>query len=213
MIRLTPSEQEKVAALDRAMHNEFASVLTPAELETYDLRMSNTANNLRYNLAKFEPTEAEFRSLYRLQSAFDEQFNGMPYSTQEQMKARSEANTRLQEQIAAALGPERYPEYQRASDYNFRQTSLLVERLGLPAETATALYTVQKETEDRRNEIYRSTTAETRDQMPQRLTALHADASKRVETLLGGKRSAIDAYGQYGGSWLTNLLPRPAPKK
>lgn len=209
---LTPTERDKVNALEKAMHQEFASVLTPAELENYDLRTSNTANNLRYSLADFGASEAEFRALYRLQSAFDDQyrFTGGTMS-QDQQRARSDAQRKLNEDIAAALGAERYADYQRASDYNFRQTSQLVSRLNLPPETAMTLYAVQKDTEERRNAIYRNTTPESRSQMTPKLTALAEEATTRVNTILGGNKTATEAYKQYGGSWLTNMVPRPAP--
>ena len=209
---LTPTERDKMTALEKAMHQEFASVLTPAELEHYDLRTSNTANSLRYTLSNFGASEAEFRALYRLQSTFDEQhrFTGGTMS-QDQQRARSDAQRKLSEDIAAALGAERYADYQRASDYNFRQTSQLVSRLNLPPETATTLYAVQKNIEERRNAIYRDSTPESRSQMTQKLTVLAAEATTRVNAILGGNQTATTAYKQYGGSWLTNMVPRPAP--
>jgi hypothetical protein len=216
--QLTPSEREKINAMEKAMHAEFAAVLTPEELEHYDLRTSNTANNLRYTLANFGATEAEFRALYRLQSAFDEQYR---YSggtmTPEQQRARSDAQKKFNEDIAAALGTARYADYRRASDYNFRQTSQLVSRLNLPPETAMSLYAVQKDAEDRRNALYRNSTPESRGQMTEKLTALANEATARITTILGGNATATAAYKQYGGSWLNNLVPRPpvapTPKK
>lgn len=209
---LTPTERDKLSGLEKAMHQEFAAVLSPRELENYDLRTSNTANNLRHTLSNFGASESEFRALYRLQSAFDEQhrFTGGTMS-QDQQRARSDAQRKLNDDIAAALGAERYADYQRASDYNFRQTSQLVSRLNLPPETATTLYAVQKDTEERRNAIYRDTTPESRSQMTQKITALAAEATTRVNAIFGGNKTATDAYKQYGGSWLTNMVPLPAP--
>ena len=45
---ITPDEREKIRALEKAQLAEFATVLTPAEFEDYNLRTSNVANNLRY---------------------------------------------------------------------------------------------------------------------------------------------------------------------
>ena len=210
--QLTPGEREKLAAVEKAMHTEFAAVLTPEELEQYDLRTSNTANSLRQRLRSFDATEAEFRTLYRLQRAFDEQhaFTGAP-STPEQSRLRSEAQQGLQKQIEAELGAARFADYQRSSDYQFQQASLLVARLGLPAATATSLYDVQKEFEKRRNDAYRSSTPATRQDLPQHMTALQEEATARITAILGGNRTVIDAYKQYGGSWLVNFAPRPPP--
>jgi hypothetical protein len=210
---MLPDEEAKLEALEKAQHAEIAGVLSPQQLEDYDLRMSNTANQLRYNLVAFDPTEQEFRTLYRLQSAFDEQW-GMFRGNQseEQMRARSDAQKLLNDQIAGALGPARYADYQRATDYNYRRTTQLVARLNLPPETANNLYTVQKEFEQRRNDLYRSGGSAS---APTQGAVLQQEAVARVTTILGDAKH-VEAYEQYGGSWLRNLAPQrpraPAPK-
>jgi hypothetical protein len=208
---LTPSEREKVNQLEQAMQREIAAVLTPDERENYELRTSNTANQLRFTLAEFNTTEAEFRALFRLQSAFDEQHRYVGGGqTPEQQRTRSDAYKKLNEDIAATLGVARYAEYQRATDYNFRQTNTLVSRLNLPPETAMSLYAVQKDVEERRNALYRSGSPAqpaTREQ----LSALASEAAARITTVLGGNKTATELYKQHGGSWLTSLVPRPAP--
>ena len=209
--QLTPSEREKSAALEKAMHAEFATVLTPEELEHYDLRTSNTANSLRHRLSTFEATEAEFRALFRLQRAFDEEHAYTGTSTPEQSRLRGEAQRDLEQKIAAALGPARHADYQRSTDYHFQQANLLVGRLGLPPETTHSLYAVQKEFEERRNAMYRDSTPATREELPQQMAALEKEATGRISTVLGGNTTAVEAYKQHGGNWLTNLAPRPAP--
>lgn len=219
---LTPTEREQIRQLEKTMHGEFAAVLTPEELEHYDLRTSNTANGLRHTMSTFDPSEAEFRAVFRLQKAYDDQ--QQPYTpgmSREQMRARSDSQKQLQDQIAAALGPARYAEYQRSSDYNYRQTSQLVGRLGLPPETTAALYAVQKEFEERRNTLYRSATPAAPTAMNEPIRALQQEAISRVTRVLGGNATAADAYKEYGGSWITNMTPRtpvptpppPPPKK
>lgn len=213
---MLPDEQAKYDALDKAMHGEFAAVLTPQDLEDYDLRTSNSANQLRYNLVAFNATEQEFRALYKLQSAFDEEFRmlrGTP--SEDQMRRRSEGQKQLNDQIKAALGTDRYAEYQRATDYNFRQTTQLVARLELPPETANSLYAVQKEFEQRRNDIYRSSSgggaAPGSERLVEQATALQQEALARVTPILGSA-SYVEAYKQYGGSWLANMVPRSPPR-
>jgi hypothetical protein len=212
---LLPDEAAKIDALDKAERAEIASVLSPAELEEYNLRTSNTANRLRSNLAAFDPTEAEFRALYKLQSAFDDQYaytRSQP--TDEWMKARSDAQRQLNDAIKSTLGADRYANYQRASDNNFRQTTQLVARLELPPETANQLYAVQQEFQQRRTAIYQNR-PDSPEQFNQQLAALQQEALTRVTPLLGGTSRGVDAYKTYGGSWLVNLVPRqaiPAPK-
>lgn len=212
---LTPGERERLGALEKAMHAEFAAVLSPAELENYDLRTSNTANNIRFNLSTFQPSEAEFRAIYRLQSAYDEQFGGMAGPSLQDPTARRDAMKQLSSQIEAALGPARYADYQRSSDYNYQQTSRLVARLGLPAETATSLHAVQKEFEERRTAFFNQGNVD-RDRASEHLGALQKEATGRVTTVLGGNVTAVAAYRENGGTWLANFAPRlppPPPRK
>jgi hypothetical protein len=211
---MLPDERAKIDALDKAMHGEFAGVLSPQELEDYDLRTSNTANQLRYNLSAFDPTEQEFRTLYKLQSAFDEQwapYRGMGMQSEDQMRARGEAQRQLTDQIKAALGGARYAEYQRATDYNYRQTTQLVARLELPPEAAIQVYAVQQDIQDRMRNYQ---AMPPNDERLSQFSALATEAQTRITAVIGPK--GYEAYKQYGGSWLQNLAPRPprppAPK-
>ncbi len=207
--QMLPEEREKVNALEKAMHNELAAVLSPAELEAYDLRMSNTANNMRYNLAAFDASEQEFRAIYRLQKDFDDQFNnytGGPMS-EEQRKARMDAQKALDENLKSALGADRYAEYQRATDYNYRTTTQLVARLELPPETTNQIYAVQKEYQDRARAIYQDSSIPPQDRTA-KVQSLLPEIQGKLTPLLTAR--GYDAYKQYGGSWLQQFQPRPA---
>jgi hypothetical protein len=214
---LLPDERQKINALQKAMHDEFAAVLSPEELEAYDLRASPTANQLRYNLTAFDATEDEYRAIFKVQRAYDEQLRDLAPTlgsgplTPEQSRARQTIQEQLNADLKAALGDQRYADYQRAMDYNYRQTTQLVARLNLPPQTANELYAVQKEMEQRRMNFAASAngTALTREQAMEQMTALQQEATARVTSALGGNAAALEAYKQYGGSWLANLVPRP----
>ncbi len=205
------TDRAKLDALEKERHDSLARVLSPAELVEYDLRNSSTADSLRTNLSAFNPTEAEFRALYPLQAAFDERWSndfGLTLSADER-RQRDDAQKLLTDQIKASLGPERAADYDRTTDYNYRRTSQLVERLELPPETANNLWAAQKEFQQRRMDIYRTAAP---DERVAQLTALQQEAITRVTPLLGGA-SGVEAYKQYGGSWLQSLVPRPAPPR
>lgn len=204
---ILPEERQKLAELDKALHADFAAVLTPDELAEYDLRSSNTAQNLRFSLVAFDASEQEYRAIFQLQQAFDEKFGRMyAQPSQDEMRARREAQGQLTADIKAALGPERTADYERATDYNYRQTSQLVTRLGLPPETAAQVYAVQKEIQQRVSSVYQGNP--TPAQRNEALATLAEEAKTRIGTVLGPK--GFDAYRQNGGSWMQQLQPRPA---
>lgn len=201
-------------SLEKAQRAEIASVLTPQELEDYDLRTSRTANTLRRQLASFNPTEQEFRALFALQRPFDDQYNldlilgaGGPTQDQERlMRDRSTAQRQLTEDIKTTLGEQRYAEYQRSTDGNYQQTARLVARLELPPETANQVYTVQQDMQQRVRTLQMDRNLAPADRNTQ-LAALATEAQAKITATLGPR--GYDAYKQYGGSWLQQLQPRP----
>lgn len=206
----TIADREKISALEKEQHAAIGRVLTPQELFEYDLRTSTTADMLREELSAFQPTEEEYRAIYPIRAAFDERFGVfVPALTPEKMRERNEASRLMATQIKGVLSPGRAAEYDRSTDYNYRRTSQLVARLELPPETTTQLYTVQKEFDQRRGELYRNATSPAdRARINEQLRAMQQEAVARVTPLLGGARG-VEAYKQFGGSWISNMVPRP----
>lgn len=194
----------------RELRTALASLLSPAELEEYDLRNSNTGQSMRRELASFNATEEEFRAIYKLRQPFDEKYsyeNGLP--SQAAMNERATAQKQLTSDIQALLSPERAAEYERAIDFNYQRTAQLVARLELPPETATTLFNTQKEFEKRRSEIYRTNGSDAAARN-QQLATLQQEAIAQVTQVLGSA-SRVEAYKPYGGQWITNMIPRPRP--
>ena len=205
------TDRAKMTALDKEQTEAIAALLTPEEFTEYKLRSSNTANVLREQLSAFEPTEEEFRALFKLREPFDEKYNlssGSSMVMNEQIaRERSAAEKAVNEQFKATLSPERATAYDRSTDYNYRRTSQLVTRLELPAETTDRVWQAQKEFEQRRNDVYRLATP---DQRPLMLKSLQQEAVATLTTMLGNERN-VEAYRQYGGSWLQSMVPTPRP--
>ena len=201
-----------LAPLEREQRAALAAVLSPTELEEYDLRNSNTGRSLRSELSAFNATEDEFRAIFKLRQPFDERFAsfGGGFLSQEQMQQRTEAQKQMLAQLRSFLTPERAVEYERATDYNFRQTSQLVARLELPPQTTVSLWNTQKEFEKRRGELYGAGVALTAEERTRQLTVLQQEAIAKVTPLLG-TASRVETYRQYGGTWISNLVPRPRP--
>lgn len=203
---MLPEDRAKLALLDKEQRADFAQFLTPQELADYDLRSSNTAMQMRYNLSAFAPTEAEFRQIFDLQKAFDDK-NGqmLPGMTQEQMRLRNEEQKKISEQIKAALGPERGADYERANDFVYRQASLVAERLNLPKTAAVDVWNVQKDLEKRTQALVTDNTVAPEARMAQR-AALVEEANAKVTAALGERGATI--YKQNGGFWLQTPTPR-----
>jgi hypothetical protein len=213
-MNMTAEDRAKLALLEKEQRADIAQLLSSKELEDYELHTSNTANQMRYQLSAFAPNEEEFRTIYKLQSAFDEKYNlqnlmatqGTP-AAPDLMRQRVEAQKQLTDEVKAALGTERGADYERAIDGNFQQISRVVDRLELPKEAAVQVWEVQKDAEQRLRAI-----ALDRTLLPaartEQFAALAQEANAKVTAALGQR--GVDVYQQYGGNWLQNLQSRAA---
>lgn len=209
---MLPEDQAKMALIAKEQRADIEKLLTPAELEEYDLRNSNTANRLRFQLSAFSPTEEEFRTLYRLTQAAEAQSGARTDGTQigpisaEDRARQQAAKAALQAQIDAALGPARAAEYRQAIEPAYQEVARLLNRLDLPVTIAPQVISVQQDIQQRANAVRqdRSLTAEDR---TSQLEVLAQEAQARLTSSLGQR--GYEAYKNYGGWWVNNLVPRP----
>ena len=95
------------------MELDLAKILTPEELEDWQLRSSDLSAGLRRQLTDFKPTEQEFRAIYRLQKSFETDWprRGAPPEDPAQMPRYSAAREQFLAQVQQALGAERFGDY------------------------------------------------------------------------------------------------------
>ena len=70
---LTDAEKNWLSQLDAQQSKALDHLLTPAEREDLDIRVSSTAEELRTSLAGTDVSENEFRSLVKLKQSYEEQ--------------------------------------------------------------------------------------------------------------------------------------------
>jgi hypothetical protein len=147
-----PEDAERQRYLRQQRRSDIEALLTAEELAAYDMRTSSTASFLRYNLAGFDATEEEFKTLYALRKPLesltsDHIIAGAPPT--ESSKARRDLEATVDAGIKATLGDKRYAEYKRSQDYDYRTFLGLTKRLDLPAEKAAAGYEVKRALEEK----------------------------------------------------------------
>ena len=122
----------------------LAEVLSPEELLEYNLRMSNSANMLRSELGGFDISEEEFRDMYTLREAFDEEYGTFGpvegQDPQEWYQQRSEGEKDMKTAYKEVLGDDRYREYQH--EQTFRGSSLrnVAKEFDIPREDIYDVY-------------------------------------------------------------------------
>jgi len=202
-------DQAELQKLQKQREAELAQVLSPEELEDYQLRNSETAQNLRTQLAGFQPSEEEFRKLFRLQKTFDDQLSqaadssGDPAAESARTRAYQAATEALNNEMQETLGPERYAEYQRAQDDDYRSLLKLTDRFNLSHDVASSIYEMKLAAERQKAQIEAngSLSAEQRGAM---IAAIGRATEQNVASALGDK--VFKSYQQSSGQWLANLL-------
>ncbi|HIN92125.1 MAG TPA: hypothetical protein EYM99_04810 [Alphaproteobacteria bacterium] len=138
---------EMVWKAQRETEESIKGMLSEDEYTGYLLRKSNTAHKLRSQIAGFDPSEEEFRTVFKLKRAFDEEYGEIGINLdllEEQLKAQKTLN----EQIRQSLGDERYADYERAQDYQFQQIHSSLKKADLGTGEAIQVYDMQKVAQD-----------------------------------------------------------------
>lgn len=198
-----PGDQEKLAYLEKEQRKDIESLLSPEELQAYDLRSSAAASSVRGALRGFDVTENEYKALYAAVQALDAPVG----DGAEQAGARRDAQQQLQQQLRTILGEERYKEYLRSQNYDYRTLDAAAKRFDLPQTTVDqvasareqALTTVQQISQD---------SSLTPEQRRAALARLAEQTRSQVKTALGPEVG--DAYLKSSMRWL-DMVQRGMP--
>lgn len=202
---MLPEDREKLAYLEKEKLADIAKTLTPQEFEDFQLRSSNTANQLRGQLGSFNTTEAEFRALYKAAAAIDEKYRTAGTRNPGDYQNRQ---ADMLTQAKAVLTPERFAAYNLATDPQSRQVSSLVARLELPPATTQQVVSLQQDFQNRQRALITNRELTPANRAAQQ-AALLQEATAKLSTTLTPR--GLEAYKQNGGQWLESLKPRPAP--
>jgi len=197
----SPGDIEKLKAVDQEQDEALSGLLSPQEKEEYQLTMSTTADHLRKELIGFNPSETEFRDLFRRQQAIDAAYAYEDMSDAAVRAAKAADEQSMMSEVKAQLGPERAAALDKAKDPDYQSASLLTERFDLPAETSQTIVDMRQAAEDQKQQLLAN-----KDISPERLEvalkAIEAETEKAARETLGDQ-----AYAQYSQSagWIRNL--------
>lgn len=143
--RRDPQYVQEYKRINEERRRELAKVLTPAELENYELRTSHTADYMRERLGAFGASEQEFRDIFRIKADYDMAVGGKYVGHLGPVEeAFPETRQEIEQRIRQVLGEDRYRDYQRAQDPNYRALSQIAVRYDLPPGVATSAYAIDQ---------------------------------------------------------------------
>jgi hypothetical protein len=202
-------DMKSVQKAQKEMEGELGKILSPQELEDYQLRMSQTAMMMRMQLASFDPNEQEFRQVFAAKKKFDDEFGAFgiePTEKAEQEKKKA-AKKELDEQLKNMLGETRYTDYERAQDWNFQNMYRVADKNGLGKDAAVKVYDMKKAAEDEARKL-RADKSLTPEQRTAALQGIRTETENSIRTVFGEK-----AYTSYEkqANWLKNISPDKKP--
>jgi hypothetical protein len=199
------SDRQKLEFLRAEKDKELRELLTPEEFEANQLRTSRIAQNLRWELAGFKPSEDEFVLIHKLKESDPELSRNADNSyTSADWDRRRAAEKKMNETLRREMGEERYQDYVRAKNYDYRQLTQLASRFQLPKADVNEIY-------DQRRTVPEAALALAKDPKLSRAekeTALKAMAEKARQSIyakLG--QEAGDAYikNSNNSNWMQSL--------
>lgn len=197
---MLPEDRAKLALLEREKRADLAAILTPQELEDYEMRSSQITMRLRPALSLIDATEAEFRTIYRAQLPFADLLfptdRGM--FTQEIRQRREEAQKQVADQLKAALGQSRYAEFARAQHYEFQQLSRLTQRENIPIAAAVRAFDLRTSTSEESQRIANDRSLSN----DQKLAAMQTLAQNTRTQLLSTLGPSIGPSYAQSATWL-----------
>ena len=203
--------QADLHKIEKKYHDELAKILTPEQLLEWDLRHSDTANQLKNDLSAFDPNEDEFRALFQYKQAQEElnpqsdPDSDAPPLTPDQIKANADKQKALDDGLAQTVGTNRVAEYKLEQDYSYRS---LIDS-GVPKESVFKLDEMKQQAQDAANKI-RNDKSLSDDDRAAALSAIRTETQNSINDLLGAKPAK--RYSSNGSWWLNNLAPPAKPQ-
>ncbi len=196
---LFDDDAKELAKIRKQRHDEMAKVLSPEELFEWEVRHSNTAQNMKWNeLAGFDATEEEFRAIFKVKQASD-----YPDPDEDKTVAQ-ERRKSADEQLKQVLGDERYKDYQQAQNWEFRELARLTDGLELGRDVAKKVYGMKDDVMKAAREV-RKDQSLTQEQREAKLLEIKTAAEQEIIQSLGQR--GFKAYKR-NAWWLRELAPQ-----
>jgi len=180
-----PSDPLELLKIRDASRVELAAILTPAQLEEFLLRYSQSAKDLRNELRGMDLSPDEFRALFRGRDQYDSQA-ALYYAGDDPdaLKKRGELENQRDAALKETLGAGRYAEYKLNQDPAFRDIRSEVEGLGLDAGKVLPFYQIEKTTQKELDRI-RADDSLTLDEKIDALGDAQIEQQRAIQQLMG----------------------------
>jgi hypothetical protein len=202
---LLPEDERKLAYLEEEKRADLAALLTPEEMLAYELRGSSTANGLRSQLARFEPSEKEFIALFHVQREVERELAALPHRPN-----AVESRELRENKIRDVLSPERFDDYQVRTSGSYPWVQPLVQSLELPESTIGDVIRTQRDFSREANIVLNDPNLTSAERQA-KLAEIAGRAHSRIQGSLGTEGTR-EYLGTPAAKWLLDIAPTTPPK-
>ncbi len=202
-----PVDEADLRHLEAQRDAELAKLLTPDEFFEFQVRNSTTAHALQTKLEALDPSEQEFRQIFKLQKTMQDtlaqQFDPDPLKNQEiRDQVVKDAQAAFNDELKKELGPDRYTAYVRSQDQDYQALVQIADRYALPKAKADKVYEMKMVAERQREQVATNPDL-TEQQRTAALAAIARESQRSVVAELGS--DLYEAYRESGGSWILQM--------
>ena len=171
----------QLALLERELHADYATVLSPRELEDLEMRETLAGQQVQRLLGDTAATEEQRRAAFRLQREFDNKFALTFDTAPATLLVRETERQATQEKIRAAVGDALFAAWLQGEGGDYGKFSAYTAQQGLPAGTAIDLWRAKNDYTLRRLEL-----SAQRELTPEQLRVAHSVLAEQIRARLLG---------------------------
>lgn len=200
-------DRKELKKIEQERTAELAKIFSPEELFEYQLRRSETAQNMKWNeLEGLNTTEAEYRAIFKAKMASENpDLLGLDEMSSEE---RSKFVNEARENLKTTLGEERYKEYTLNKDWDYRNLRKLVEKNGGDKQIALEVFGMKDSIQRAANQV-RNDKSLSKEERDQKLLAIREEVDKTLSEALGER--GYKAFKR--NAWWIQEIARDVQKK
>jgi hypothetical protein len=205
------SDGDSQRLLREEYRRELAAMLSPEELAAYDRRFSDAAAMVQRNTGNIEINEAEYSALFDVVKLVEAQWptREMLSLPDAQRDARLRAYRDIAPEIREILGEERYAEYERMQNSDYRKLQAAADRFGISGETVDNVYHL-RDTAGAESQRIAADKSLSLEEKKRALGELGAQIKEQVRAQLGDEVAA--AYLKDNMRWVEHISTGAAVK-
>jgi hypothetical protein len=179
-------DYKEAARLSAEREAALNQVLTPEEKFEYALRESATARDLKNRLGSFEPTEQEYREIFRLRQQYEEACGatGTAVGTADYAERRQAALKDMGAQLRNLLGEQRAGDFEFEREWSLGSLQNLASQFDISKERYRQVFDIRMAAQEQADQL-RALPALAPAQRQVALDAMRAETEQAIGGVLG----------------------------